>query len=54
MKYSIEIIETLHRIVEIDSDNAEQAIDKAREMYETEDIVLDENDLAKPVEFNVL
>ncbi len=42
--YKIEITETLSRIIEIEAPTAEEAIDKAREMYKAEEIVLDGED----------
>ena len=42
--HKIEIKETLSRIIEIEAASAEEAIDKAREMYRAEEIVLDEDD----------
>lgn len=43
--YTIEITETLSRIIEIEASSSEEGIDKAREMYRTEKIVLDADDL---------
>lgn len=42
--YKIEIQEHLSRIIEIEAPTAEEAIDKAREMYKAEEIVLDGDD----------
>lgn len=42
--YKIEITETLSRIIEIKASSSEEYIDKAREMYKNEDIVLDGDD----------
>ena len=42
--YKIEIQEHLSRIIEREAPSAEEAIDKAREMYRAEDIVLDGDD----------
>ena len=42
--YKIEIQELLSRIIEIEAPSAEEAIDKAREMYRAEEIVLDADD----------
>ncbi len=42
--HKIEIQETLSRIVEIEASSAQEAIDKAREMYRAEEIVLDADD----------
>ena len=38
--FSIEIIETLLATVEIEANNEEQALNKAQEMYRSEQIVL--------------
>lgn len=42
--YKIEIQETLSRVVEIVATSAEEAIDKVREIYRDEEIVLDSDD----------
>ena len=42
--HKIEIQETLSRIIEIEAPSAQEAIDKAREMYRAEEIVLDGED----------
>ncbi len=42
--YKIEIQELLSKIIEIEAPSAEEAIDKAREMYSAEEIVLDWDD----------
>ena len=42
--YKIEIQELLSRIIEIEAQSAEEAIDKAWEMYRAEEIVLDADD----------
>lgn len=42
--YKIEIQELLSRIIEIEAPSAEEAIDKVKEMYRTEEIVLDSDD----------
>ena len=46
MTYGVEITETLQRVVYIETDSEEAAIDKAREMVEAEYIVLDSDDFA--------
>ena len=53
MKYKVEITETLQRIVEVESEDAESAISAARQMYRNEDIVLDDGDY-KGVDFEVI
>lgn len=47
--YSIEIIETLSRVVEIEADSVENALKSALEKYRNEDIVLDTNDYVDTV-----
>ena len=42
--YKIEIQELLSRIIEIEAPSAEEAIDKAWEMYRAEEIVFDADD----------
>ncbi len=48
--YQIEIIETLSRIVVVDSDDLSDAIQKVKKDYYSEKIVLDDNDFLQ-VEF---
>lgn len=43
-KYRIEVEETLERVVEVEANSVDEAIDKVHEMYKNEEIVLDEND----------
>ena len=45
MKFYIDIVETLSRSVEIDAPDYNAAREKARQMYDNEDIVLDYNDM---------
>ena len=44
MKYKVNVEELLSRIVEVESENEEEAKDKVKEMYMNEDIVLDASD----------
>lgn len=46
MTYGVEIKETLSRVVYIETDSEDAAIDKAREMVESEYIVLGPDDFA--------
>lgn len=39
-KYQIEVEEILQKVVEIEADSLEEAIDKARQQYSNEEIVL--------------
>ena len=43
-KYKIEIKETLSKIIEIEASSSQEAIDKVKEMYRAEVIVLDSDD----------
>lgn len=54
MKYKIEILETLRRVVEIDTKNEEEAMDKVGRMYYNSDIVLGADDFDNEVVFNLL
>ena len=42
--YKIEIEELLQRVVEIEAENVNESISKAKEKYRKEEYVLDEND----------
>ena len=44
MKYKVNVEELLSRIVEVESENEEEAEEKVREMYMNEEIVLDASD----------
>lgn len=44
MNYKVEIRETLSRIIDIEADNEEGAIKKAREQYKNQKIILDSSD----------
>lgn len=44
MKYKVNVEELLSRIVEVETENEEEAEEKVREMYMNEDIVLDASD----------
>lgn len=47
MTYGVEITETLQRVVYIETDGEESAIDKAREMVDAERIVLGSDDFTR-------
>ena len=49
-KFDIEIEETLQKVVSVDANSVDEAIDIVHEMYRNEEIILDENDF-KDVEF---
>lgn len=42
--YKIEITETLQRQIEVEASSKEEAIKKAKEQYQNQEIVLNEND----------
>lgn len=54
MKYKIEILETLRRVVKVDAKNEEEAMDKVGRMYYNSDIVLGADDFDNEVVFNLL
>lgn len=43
-KFKIEIQETLQRVVEVEADSLEEALDQVDSMYQNEEIVLGEHD----------
>ena len=43
-KYNVEVVETLSKVVEIEADSYKEAEEKAEEMYDNADIVLDWED----------
>lgn len=54
MKYKIEILETLRRVVEIDAKDEEETMDRVGRMYYNSDIVLGADDFDNEVVFNLL
>lgn len=52
MKYMVEITETLSRVVVIDADDGDDAVDIVERAYSNEDIVLDAEDF-KDVEISI-
>lgn len=44
-KYQVEIVETLSRVVDIEANNYEEALEKAQKKYDNSDIILDWEDL---------
>ena len=54
MKYKIEILETLRRVVEVDAKNEEEAMERVGRMYYNSDIVLGADDFDNKVVFNLL
>lgn len=47
MKYKIEITETLQKIVEIEAENEQEALDKIETRYYGGDIVLDSENITQ-------
>ncbi len=45
--YKIEIIETLSRVVEVEADNSDIAMDMVQEMYDNQTIVLTDDDVVE-------
>ncbi len=45
--YKIEIIETLSRVVEVEADNSDIAMDMVQEMYDNQTIVLTDEDVVE-------
>lgn len=45
-KFNVQIKEILRRVVEIEAETLEEAIDIAKDMYQNEEIVLDADDFA--------
>ena len=43
-EYAVEVVETLSRVEYVEADNEDEALDKVREMYFNEVIVLDSSD----------
>ncbi len=52
-KYSIEVLEVLCRIVEVEASDEEEAVETARQMYRKSEIVLDASDY-KMTEISVI
>ncbi len=46
-KYRIEVKEVLSRVIEVEANNEDEALDKVYEMYDNEKIVLDWHDLVE-------
>ena len=51
-KYSIEVLEVLSRLVEVEASDEEDAIERVRQMYRKCEIVLDDSDYIE-TEFSV-
>lgn len=54
MKYEIKVSETLSRNVEVDAKNENDALEKIREMYFNEEIVLGGEDFDYDTTFTIL
>ena len=47
MKIKVEITEALQRVIEVEASNGKEALEKAKEMYRNEEVVLDYNDFVE-------
>lgn len=47
IKYEVEVHEILARVVEVEANNEDEAVEKVYEMYDNEEIVLDWHDLVE-------
>lgn len=54
MKYNVEILKTLRKVVEINTNSENDAIDKTKRLYFDGKIVLDSEDFDNFVEFTPL
>lgn len=54
MNYSIQITEILNKIVEVEAENENEALDKVKVMYDNEEVVLTPEDKFNPTEFEVM
>lgn len=54
IKFNVEIAETLKRIIEVNADSENDAIDKTKQRYYDGKIVLDVDDFDNMVEFTPL
>ena len=53
-KFKVQITETSQKIIEVTAKDADTAITKARNMYESEDIVLTADDFVPDAEFEIV
>lgn len=44
MRFDITVIETLSRIVSVDAENYDEALEKVKDMYDRQEIILDSSD----------
>lgn len=44
MQFDITVIETLSRIVSVDAENYDEALEKVKDMYDRQEIILDSSD----------
>lgn len=44
MRFDITVIETLSRMVSVDAENYNEALEKVEEMYDRQEIILDSSD----------
>jgi len=53
-KFKVEIRELLERQITIEAKNEEDALDKVKEMYDNEEIVLNASDFMPETEFEII
>lgn len=44
MQFDITVIETLSRIVSVDAENYDEALEKVKDMYDRQEMILDSSD----------
>lgn len=54
MKYNIELVEILNRIITVEAPTAGLAQGRVEQAYNDEEIVLDSNDMVEPAKFNIM
>lgn len=54
IKFNVEIVETLRRVIEVNADSENDAIDKTKQRYYDGKIVLDADDFDNMVKFTPL
>lgn len=54
IKFNVEIVETLRRAIEVNADSENDAIDKTKQIYYDEKIVLDNDNFDNMIKFTSL
>lgn len=49
MKYDITVIETLSRTVSVDAKSYDEALEKVKDMYDSQEIILDSSDFERKI-----